>query len=321
MKLHVLLGSGLVFLSSLWPLGASALAEPPVDRVYVFGDSLSDTGNVFRVTNRQAPPSPPYFEGRYSNGPVWPEYLIRDLGLTSDSLTDFAFGGATTGTTNNSSSISALVGLQQQIDRFTATTSDPDPTALYVVWAGANDYLGGSAIETTQPIANLTHAITQLVEAGATQILVANLPDLGTLPLTRNTERAARLSTLTQQHNAQLAAMMEQLQQQFGADVDLIPLDVNTLFDAAIANPARYGFANVNTACLAVRCSNPDDYLFWDQLHPSTAAHQQIAALARSALQPDTAPVTEANPALVIGGLLLGMVASVLVIKFSNSPT
>ena len=46
------------------------------------------------------PPSPTYSNGRFSNGPIWVDYLASDLGLTLNLKNNFAFGGATTGTEN-----------------------------------------------------------------------------------------------------------------------------------------------------------------------------------------------------------------------------
>src|ERR1700755_1796910 len=80
---------GFASLGSLW--------SAPFNDVVVYGDSLSDNGNVFRVTSLlgfPTPVSPPYFEGRFSNGPVAVEDVASHFGVP---LLDFAFGGATTG--------------------------------------------------------------------------------------------------------------------------------------------------------------------------------------------------------------------------------
>ena len=73
----------------------------------MFGDSLSDVGNVYLATNGIEPASP-YVDGQFSNGPVWVQDLAARLGLPAltPSLaggSDYAFGGATTGSpsTNN----------------------------------------------------------------------------------------------------------------------------------------------------------------------------------------------------------------------------
>jgi len=69
---------------------AANLSLQDIDQIYVFGDSLSDTGNAF---SRTGSPPPPYFNGRFSNGPVWVEYLADRLGLPRNPSTNFAFGG------------------------------------------------------------------------------------------------------------------------------------------------------------------------------------------------------------------------------------
>lgn len=47
----------------------------PINELYVFGDSLSDVGTVFQATRGTYPPQRTYFQGHYSNGRVWVEYL------------------------------------------------------------------------------------------------------------------------------------------------------------------------------------------------------------------------------------------------------
>lgn len=133
-----------------------------INQLYIFGDSLSDTGNIYRATGGAYPSSPPYFQGRYSNGLVWVEYLASGLKLTPKQSTNFAFGGATTGT----SSMNGIPGLLAQVDNFTKAHPDINPNALYVLWAGANDYLYGTS-NSTMPIENLSKAIHLLSTRGA----------------------------------------------------------------------------------------------------------------------------------------------------------
>ena len=69
----------------------------PINQLYIFGDSLSDLGTVFRATGGMYPPQPTYFQGRYSNGRVWVEYLADRLQIKASQVNNFACGGATTG--------------------------------------------------------------------------------------------------------------------------------------------------------------------------------------------------------------------------------
>ena len=158
----------------------TALAPDVIDQttnLVIFGDSLSDVGNVFGFSNGTFPfpaavqgplaGEPLYAGGSFTNGPIWWQYLTADLGLpdpvayyadvlagtfpnTLDQGINFAVGGATTGTNNTGNAQNPpfpidLPGLQDQIDAFDgliATTGEADPNALYVVWAGSNNLLG-----------------------------------------------------------------------------------------------------------------------------------------------------------------------------------
>ncbi|MDZ4862057.1 MAG: SGNH/GDSL hydrolase family protein, partial [Gemmatimonadota bacterium] len=136
--------------------------------LYVFGDSLSDTGNVFAATGGTNPP-PPYFNGRFSNGPVWVETLSTNLGLgaVNPSLLggkNFAWGGATTGGTPPP----AIPGtsLTQQVAGYLVGVGGvADASGLYVVWGGGNDVRAGNI---TNSVANISAMITSLAGAGVT---------------------------------------------------------------------------------------------------------------------------------------------------------
>ncbi|WP_322668211.1 SGNH/GDSL hydrolase family protein [Nostoc sp. DedQUE09] len=259
-----------------------------ITELYVFGDSLSDTGMVFRATGGMYPPNPAYFQGRYSNGRVWIEYLAESLHLSSKQTNNFAYGGSTTGSIGNS----YVPSLLNQVQSFTQTHQKTNSDALYVLWAGANDYLQGIS-SATIPVKNVTTAINSLTDVGAKKILVANLPDLGQLPATRNSANSVNLSALTQAHNQGLRRSLKILSQQH-SDLEIVVLDANTLYRDAIANPAAFNFTNVVSPCLsgvgdASRrhriCSNPDQFLFWDGIHPTAAAHRIIGETAFSTIQ------------------------------------
>jgi|HubBroStandDraft_2_1064218.scaffolds.fasta_scaffold407822_1 phospholipase/lecithinase/hemolysin len=125
--------------------GASAANASNFSAEYVFGDSLSDMGNVYLATAGVEPASP-YVGGQFSNGPVWVQDLAARLGLPAltPSLTggnDYAFGGATTGSasTNNSD----VLNLEQQVGLFLSGHPSVPSTALYTFpdRAGAKDSL------------------------------------------------------------------------------------------------------------------------------------------------------------------------------------
>jgi thermolabile hemolysin len=267
------------------------------NQVYIFGDSLSDPGNLFSITAGTAPSNPPYPQKRFSNGLVWSEYFTSKFGLNPMPFThpspsgdgiNFAVGGATTGKTNVNGD--SLPSLQQQLNTFIAslqpTQQQANPEALYIVWAGANDYLGEQITNPAHPVTNLSQAIQSLYQVGARSILVLNLPQLGDTPLAQKSEdtNPSQLNQLSNAHNTLLKTAVKQLSQSL-PEIQLGLVDIRELFKMVIADPGQFGFTNVTDGCIVVACSQPEQYLFWDQLHPTTTAHQVIAEAVFSSLQ------------------------------------
>ncbi|MUH00589.1 phospholipase [Scytonema sp. UIC 10036] len=343
------LAVGVTFLPFLLPLGATAAT---FDRIYVFGDSLSDSGNVFNVTKAGNaldptipidPPSPPYFNGRYSNGPNWVDYLASSMGVnpvpstvlavgspiiisptgevginfsfngaTTNQSVNFAFGGATSGFTNASDP--RLPGVLREVQAFTNDLSvanrSADSEALYIVWAaGSNDYAAGN-LSGNVFAENVSGGITSLFNAGARNILVLNVPDLGKTPrgLSLGSNEANLRTQVSQEFNASLAAALSNLSQTLPG-INLITFDSAALFQDAIANPAKYGFTNVTESCInpvnLTICANPNNYLFWDNLHPTTTAHAILGELVFTKLTSESKTVPEPTSSVSIG--ILGL--------------
>lgn len=312
-----LLVMGLVLLCLLpFRAGAARESASTIQNIYAFGDSLSDPGNVFSASALVAGaglPPPPYFEGRFANGYLWVDYLAERLGLQllpivqledQRSAISFAYGGATSGSENVINT--ALPGLLQEIEQFKQfiTPDSLSPDSLYTLWIGANDYLpdrlvdsspsslpkDGTALrsKTTRSIENIVTAIRSLYELGARQFVIANLPALGATPLAQSLgqENVLLLNRITQQHNLTLDRQLKSLEQSL-PDLQLTRLDVEQLFEQAVQG--RFAFINVKNPCFNRTtkqvCPNPDQYLFWDALHPTTAAHRIVADLAAEKLQ------------------------------------
>jgi phospholipase/lecithinase/hemolysin len=298
-------------------LPACASAQFAFRDLFVFGDSLSDTGNIFRLTLENVPESPPYFRGRFSNGPVWVEGLADRLALEVEpSLqggTNFAFGGAETGLEDNDlfeRNIGALIpSLRAQVHTFLLSDfiGDPlagfdnaDPEALYIVWGGPNDLRQAVIQMTTEPateaqtaVDDLVEAIRNLAEAGARSFLVPNLPNLGLTPESRalGPEAMALATEISVLFNNALAKALEALEAEF--DITIFRLDTFTLLEEVVADPAAFGFTNVTEPCLAgdpfeggTPCMSPDVFLFWDEIHPTAAAHAILANFALAAIGP-----------------------------------
>ena len=278
--------------------------------LYVFGDSLSDTGNVNVVTG--GVPLPPYATGRFSNGPVWVETFAANLGLTAvNSLsggTNYAFGGAPTGAPFTSSSPSLTV---QATGMYLPSVGGvADPNALYVVWGGGNDVRSGSGAVLSASVPNIVNIITTLAAAGATNFLVPNLPNIGLTPeaIAGGPATVAGATFLSVTFNGQLIAATAGLRSSLG--VNIIDVDVYSFLNNVIANAGALGITNTTGKCFSgttgvggpgTVCANPNEYVFWDGIHPTAAAHAMLGNFASSAV-----PVPAAAWLFVSGVAALG---------------
>jgi phospholipase/lecithinase/hemolysin len=269
--------------------------------IYVFGDSLSDTGNLLQKIKGKSlekKVSLPFAncDGRFSNGLLWVENLANGLGLTPNPKTNFAIIGAQSGIFNtfvneNPPYTLEILGLLGQVKN---NISVPiDPKALYILLGGANDYLDESSASVepqkliTDTVTNITDSILLLTNAGAKNILIGNLPNLGEIPIAvANPKISEPLQLLSQNHNEALAKAVDSLNNRLDDDINIQVLDLSSLFKNVINNSQKFGLTNVKEGCLLVKCENPDEFLFWDEIHPTARGHEIISNFALKLISP-----------------------------------
>ena len=201
---------------------------------YVFGDSLSDTGNVFLAAGAGAPPV--YFNGRFSNGPVWHEYLTGDTLALSPFLTgiigdasngiNFAHGGARTYGFASSPGGPILPGSIEQAQFYAAGVANgsiaaPTSSDIFSIWIGGNNFLSalsGAPLDINQGVADIQQTLTTLASAGARRFVLFGVPPIGTsveapAPFDAQFDQAAA------QFNLGLRSVDAAISAQFGADV------------------------------------------------------------------------------------------------------
>ncbi len=291
------------------PVSSSAQS---FDSVVSFGDSLSDNGNAFAISGGAGPP-PPYFDGRFSNGPTWVELLNGPMDndgaimigvppgavVTGTGNQNFAIGGARSDLVPPGQFVSGIPsGVPNQIGAYQAGLGGGGVPAntLFTLLAGANDVFDffdanpapTQAQVTAEGITIGTNVVTdvgQLLGVGAQTILVSNLPNIGATPAFNTNPLAASggfliSATINGTIDAGLATLASA-----NPTANIVQMDLAGLFDAVIANPAGFGLTNVTEACTASLCAvSPLDvqnqYLFWDSVHPTAISHAVIAQFA-----------------------------------------
>ena len=294
-------------LAAALAFAALPAAAQTYSQTVFFGDSLTDSG-WFRPALVQASGDPSAaILGRFSTNPtqVWSEYLADYYGTNAGSAnqggTNWAVGGASTGT-DGMGALGEIPSLSTQINRYlTATGGVADSRALYTVWGGANDLFaiaGGAPAQATMAAAVGAQVgnVATLTGAGAKYILVPTVPDLGATPSFRAQGPVASAggTQLSVTYNNALFSTLS------AQGLRVIPLDTFNLLREIIATPQAYGFTNTTgTACQpqitaqSLTCNpgtyvTPDaatTYVFADGVHPTGGAHAILGQYAVSILE------------------------------------
>ena len=274
---------------------AGAASAQTYDRLVVFGDSLSDNGNLYLATGGSTPPSPPFGAGRFSNGPVFTERLGFDaanfMGPVTGSI-NYAFGGART------DSQASPPGMRAQLGQYLQRGGTFGSNDLVSVLGGANNIfqglpVAGASANPTAAIApvaqsaaaDINFIVNGIAQAGAGTVLVTNLPKLSITPQFRGTPAAPLADyAVTTFNGALLTGLTATAAAQQGTNIIL--MDLFKVGDVVAANPSAFGVSNVTQACFdgASLCSNPDDYFYFDGVHPTAKGHAVIAQLANDYL-------------------------------------
>jgi outer membrane lipase/esterase len=272
--------------------------------VIAFGDSLSDAGNI---SLSEVPSFQPPQKFTTNPGTITVQNVAAGLGYTlTASLaggTDYAWGGA--GVNNNSPGTpDGVPTITMQVDAYLASHPTLNSHALYTMWGGANDIFYATTTPATAQAQIVAAAqqevklIGEMQAAGAKNILVFNLPNIGLTPeaTEAGASAASSLTTLSVIYNGQLNAGIGQLGK------GIIPVNAFALLTQVIANPGAYGFSNVTTPACGVGSNSVlcgpqgsglpytyapgtnNSYLFADGVHPTTGADKMLAEVVLSEL-------------------------------------
>ena len=267
-------------------LGVSAARAADFSAEYVFGDSLSDRGNLAEVLSVENFaehgfflgnfPDPPSNHDSFTNGPVAVQLLAQSLGLNANPslwVTGFKdpaglFGGpsfvpgtnyAVAGATAAFAAVGGPteINLPQQVGAYSLYAGDhADPNALYVVMIGGNDVrnaaLQGTGIPAiTNGVGTELTEISTLADEGAKHFLVVDVPNVGIIPefAQDNPTLAADATTFSQLYDADLASGLAALEPELAAGTTLTDFDLYGYNANILANAAAHGFTDTTDRC------------------------------------------------------------------------
>jgi outer membrane lipase/esterase len=249
-------------------------------------------------------PSAPYAKGGHhlSNGATWIEQLGQTLKLNRSNgpawrnpgvFTNYAVDAA------RARDDGLNVNLGDQVAAFAEQeTGELLDGALVVLWVGSNDVRdaavsGGDPGIIAAAITAIQDNILVLYGMGARDFLIGNSPDIGLIPSIRMADvffpgLAAGATALSVGFNDALTSLLDALESGLPG-VSFTRLDSFSFLQDAVAG--NLGLVNTMDACIMpgvppYSCRKPDDYLFWDGVHPTKAGHALLAEYAHSLLAP-----------------------------------
>jgi phospholipase/lecithinase/hemolysin len=300
---------------------AGALLSVPAaayDAEYVFGDSLSDNGNLAALFGTTFP-NPPSYNNSFTNGPVAVQLLAQSLGLSlNPSLwttspiapagTNYAVAGATSA--EDPAGGESGIDLPDQVTAYNVYASGAaDPNALYVVMIGGNDVrdaakagTGDAAID--DGVAAEDAAIEALSGEGAKNFLIVNVPNVGLIPefAQEDPGQAGTATTLSQYYNMKLANDLSGLDESLPDGTNLHEFDLYDYNASLLADATALGFTNTTDPCFiaapesaatnpgcGVDGANIASYVYWNDIHPTARVQALWAAGFESAIpEPST---------------------------------
>jgi phospholipase/lecithinase/hemolysin len=288
-------------------VAASTMAETDhgFNRMFVFGDSLSDPGNKFAITGETAhPPFIPIPDAAYgvgghhfSNGSTWVEVLAQKMNLTkwaNPAYRDPVFGNFAYAGARARDHSPTAPSFGQQVQAWIAIhgcSGAPMDDTLFVVQFGGNDlrdaleeFLGGQdpTPTVTAAINGIVTNIGILASCGAHHFLVANAPNLGAAPLVPLPFKD-QVTGLALDFNDNLQAAMAFY---LPPVLNIETVDFFGFVTGITMMPEAFGFTDVSTSCLTFGvvenafCKDRDGHLFWDAVHPTKKAHAYLGELA-----------------------------------------
>ncbi|KAF9574039.1 hypothetical protein EC968_007592 [Mortierella alpina] len=285
----------------------SAVSRPlhsaRIENLVVFGDSYSDTHNVYKLSNKTWPLSS-YYHGRFSNGRVWSETVANERDYK---LSTYAHGAATSdsslvqGYTGPASTI-PVPGFIQQIDTFYAPKSNKKNAAksLFVVSFQGNDFFFNPALDPKIVLDRLHQGIQKLIQLGACNILVVENFDFGKIPyFNTSPANAAAFTAIANKEQEDYKVLERKLAQEYGSalkrhqsfqacqvnshKVNIKYLRLGDIFQRLQQAPQlkKLGITDVINGCVSndykTVCKDADKHFYWDGFHPSKKIHREIA--------------------------------------------
>jgi phospholipase/lecithinase/hemolysin len=302
----------LIVIITLGTTGGAWAKKNDFHKIYIFGDSLSDPGNVYALTGETSKPpyelipSAPYksrhHQFTFSNGKTWAQEFTKKMHAKKSGNPilespkkngNYAFGGARA----RPGSASMVPSATDQLGLYFAEHRKADKKALYVIQFGGNDVRDALEVFDPGPMAPspqeaelIIHSavvttlgmINTLYQSGARHFLVVDAPNISHAPAVKLAGPGAAFvaGLLVTAYNNGLDFGLENLKMLPGVSINRLSL--YSIINDVVDSPEKFGIKNTASPCLnfyvksGSKCKKPKTYLFWDGIHPTETIHKLV---------------------------------------------
>ncbi|MCF6808458.1 SGNH/GDSL hydrolase family protein [Thiotrichales bacterium 19S9-12] len=267
----VMIGIYLLMLFAIVLTQAISFEKPKFSRFILFGDSLTDTGKMYDKSLGTIPADHPplqwstplYYDGRFSNGPIWIDHLKSSYDMGDAQVINEAEGGATMYDYMSKSfnpTYWVINTLNYEVSQF-LTKVDKNKVLpvnnndMVIIWIGGNDLLTFhwlSDEDIYDDMSKLYLAVDTLVMAGVKNFVILNLPELVMTPNARDLKQSKqdKLEHATNKFNEQIELATKSMSAFYTpSGVKIQMYDMMSLFHDALTYPEKYGLTDTRHAC------------------------------------------------------------------------
>ena len=255
-----------------------------IDRLVIFGDSLSDSrGLMFRKSRHLLPSYHQYYDGRFTNGFIWDEFLSSPAFLNKEAIS-FAEGGSTSARYSRLNLLSNILSnLETQIKSYQPFRKD-----LAILLCGANDYMTLRQDNIIKVVEKQVDDITGLLSRGIENILIMGMPDISLSPEALKSDERRKYKDITIAHNALLEGNVVELKRTF-PQKKIFFFNTPAAMEAIVTLAKKIGYNTTQSYIHHEYIHRPasghphldiaPEYVYNDNVHPTQEIHYAFATL------------------------------------------